>query len=99
MLSIMRQPWDDPVFRLLLAAPNGAMMLSETVTRAGWGPFRPGEHFAMADLEQLPEVATHYLTWPDERNRIATSLRQMARTELSMETMARQVLSISGLLD
>ena len=27
LLSVMRQPWDDPVFRLLLAAPNGAMVL------------------------------------------------------------------------
>lgn len=47
MLNIMRQPWDDPVFRLLLAAPNGAMVLSETLPRQhrsipGRSTFRDG---------------------------------------------------------
>ncbi len=55
VLNIMRQPWDDPVFRILLASANGATVLSEPV-RDG-GPFIAGRHFIAAPLDEIMSVA------------------------------------------
>jgi hypothetical protein len=90
LLSIMRQPWDDPIFRLLLAAPNGAMVLSEPV-RDG-GPFVPGRHFAVAPLDRIVVAAKHYLRAEEERQAIASAAHQLVTNELTMVAMARRFL-------
>ncbi len=92
MLNIMRQPWDDPVFRLLLAAPAGAMLLSETLLPTSTGPFAPGRHFAQADLPRIVEAVEHYLSHDDERNAIAGQAFNTVTTELTMKNMVHKVL-------
>jgi hypothetical protein len=42
-----------PVFRMLLAAPCGAMLLEPTVDEA---PFRAGEHFVASALDEMPAM-------------------------------------------
>jgi hypothetical protein len=48
---IVRQPWDDPAFRLVLDA----------------GPFEPGRHFAMAPLDDLVGAVEHFHQLPTSR--------------------------------
>lgn len=86
LLNIMRQPWDDPVFRMLLAAPNGAMMLSEPVLDAG--PFESGRHFAVAELSGLVDAVGHYLDAEGERRNLADAASAYVTRHLTMERMA-----------
>jgi hypothetical protein len=88
MLNIMRQPWDDPVFRLLLAAPNGAMLLSEKLMPASTGLFRPNIHFAESDLADIVDMVRFYLDNVSGRERIAETAREFVTTELTIEKMA-----------
>jgi len=82
-LNIMRQPWDDPVFRMLLAAPNGAAVISETVLDAG--PFEAGTHFVEAPLTELESSILRYLDDSDARERIADAASAFTRECLTME--------------
>ena len=86
MLNLMRQPWDDPVFRLLLAAPNGAMVLSEPVLDPG--PFEPGRHFAEAPLGEMASAVQHFLEAGEERAAIAGQAHDYVTGQLTMEQMA-----------
>jgi hypothetical protein len=97
MLNIMRQPWDDPVFRLLLAAPNGSMLLSETVLPTSCGPFRPNEHFAMSNVRDLADAIEHYVARDDERRRISESAYAYVTSEVTMANMARLVVQSVGI--
>lgn len=90
LLSIMRQPWDDPVFRMLLTAPNGAMVLSEPVAESA--PFVAGRHFAVAALDEMLPVVRHYLAAEDERRTIADAAQQLVSQELTMAAMAQRLL-------
>lgn len=90
LLSIMRQPWDDPVFRTLLAAPNGAMVLSEPVRDSG--PFVPGQHFITTSLEQMVVTAKHYVQAEEERRSITQAAHQFVTRELTMVAMAERLL-------
>jgi hypothetical protein len=96
MLNLMRQPWDDAVFRMLLAAPNGAMLLSENIVPTGFGPFRPGEHFAMAPIGDLVRALEHFLVHREEREQIARAARQLTMSELTMANMAGLLLHHAG---
>jgi len=90
LLNIMRQPWDDPVFRMLLTAPNGAMMLSELVSDAG--PFTVGEHFSQAEIVDLCDAICHFLGSEYERREIAEKAHDYVTHELTMEAMVNQLL-------
>lgn len=92
MLNIMRQPWDDPVFRYLLSAPNGAMLLSEAVLPGSTGPLETDKHFVMTDLADMPDTVELYLANSMERNRIAASAHRNATEELTMGNMVRELL-------
>lgn len=99
MLNLMRQPWDDPVFRILLAAPNGAMVLSEEVSEGSMGPFRSGEHFAVAAPQALPDAIEFYVNREAERTQIARSAYEFVTTKLTMTKMTAELLRISGFCD
>ncbi|MCA9932352.1 MAG: glycosyltransferase family 1 protein [Anaerolineales bacterium] len=95
MLNIMRQPWDDPVFRLILAAPNGAMCLSETLLPTSMGLFQENEHFVMASLSQMVRAIEYYLTHDSLRNQIAMKAHELVTTKLTMTNMAKQIIQIA----
>ncbi|MBP9656800.1 MAG: glycosyltransferase family 1 protein [Candidatus Promineofilum sp.] len=99
MLNIMRQPWDDLVFRELLAAPNRAMVISESLTPTALGPFLPNIHFAMAYPEELPDTITHYLKHEDERRIITDNAHEEVTQKLTMERMAGLILDRLKLSD
>jgi hypothetical protein len=91
MLNLMRCPWDDAYFRLLLAAPNGAMVLSEPTPVNE--PFQVGEHIVCAPLDQIADRVAYYLAHEAERARIAESAYQYVINNLSMPQMVGQLLN------
>lgn len=88
MLNIMRQPWDDSVARLLLAAPNRAMLLSEMLVPTAHGPYYPGRHFAEADLDELPDRIGYFLEHELERQELADEAFECVTREWTMERVA-----------
>lgn len=96
-LNIMRQPWDDPVFRLLLAAPNGAMVLSERLLPTSSGPFQSGVHFAESGLDEMIDSICDLLAHPQERGRLAEAAQEFVIEHLTMPKMAHSVLKHLGL--
>lgn len=97
MLNIMRQPWDDPIFRLLLAAPSGSMLLSEKLLPTSMGPYQPGKHFAMADLPDIVPAVEYYLSNEDERREIAAQAFEFVTKEVTMKNMAQKIILALGL--
>ena len=97
MLNIMRQPWDDLVYRELLAAPNRAMVVSESLIPTALGPFYPNAHFAMAELDQLVDTITHFLKHDEERHIITNSAYDFVTKEMTMENMVGLLLDELGL--
>jgi len=97
MLNIMRQPWDDPIFRLLLAAPSGSMLLSEKLLPTSMGPYLPGKHFAMADLPHIVQAVEYYLSNDDDRREIAGQAFEFVTKELTMRNMAQKIIIALGL--
>lgn len=91
MLNVMRQPWDDPIYRMLLAAPNGAMLVSESVDAAKLGPFRVGEHLAMAPVEDLADLIQYHLENDTTREKIAQNAFEFVTTQLTIEAVCKQL--------
>ncbi len=96
VLNVMRQPWDDPVFRLLLTAPNKAMLLSEELLATSMGPFCAGEHFAMAGLSEMVDITEYYLNRTDQRQRIAERAYEFVTRTLTIGNMAQDVICALG---
>ena len=96
MLNIMRQPWDDGIHRMLLAAPNGAMVVSEPIIATSWGPFRPDVHFVMAPHDRLAETIARYLADADARRTIAGRAYDSVVNGLTMRAAAERVLEALG---
>lgn len=91
-MNLMKQPWDDPSFRLLLAAANGAMLLSEPVMDTSLGRFSAGVHFAACELNQLAETAAHYLQEEPARLEITAQAAEDIVQGNRMESMAARLL-------
>ena len=91
MLNIMRQPWDDAVFRMLFAAPNGVMVISEPVVDIS--PFEPGKHFVVTSLEHMVETIQYYLSHSQERESFAQNGYDLVVNQLTMEKMVGVLLS------
>lgn len=83
-LNLMRQPWDDPVHRMLLAAANGALLLSEPLAPDNVGPFEIGTHLIAAGIGGLAETAAHYASSSADRDRIAGQASAFATRELTI---------------
>ena len=84
-LNIMRQPWDDLVFRMLLAAPNGATVISEPVVDRV--PFAPSTHFASAPLDALPDAILRWLADRAGREELASAARRQVVENMAMPNM------------
>lgn len=91
LINIMRQPWDDLIYRALLTAPNGAMILSEPVLDSG--PFVAGEHFAISNPTEMTEAVGYYLNNYPERRRITTAAYNLITTDLTMRKMAEKLIN------
>lgn len=93
LLNVMRQPWDDLTFRALLAAGNGAMLLSEPVAELGWGDFRPNHHFIMGEIDQLATTAKRWLADDAARQAVAETSYQLVVTQMTIEQMTGRLLN------
>jgi hypothetical protein len=93
LLNVMRQPWDDPVHRMLLAGANGAMLLSEPLHAASRGPFEPGVHLVELPVDRLADGVVGLLADRGARERIARQAHALITGELTTEAMARRLLA------
>ena len=75
---------------MLLATPNGALLLSEPVVDNY--PFTPGSHFVMSDLAALPDTVSYYLENGAEREKIAGIAYDKVVHQMPMEKMALELL-------
>jgi hypothetical protein len=97
MLNIMRQPWDDPVFRLLLAAPHGTLVLSEMLLPTSTGPFVPAQHFVMSKIEELDSRIATLLADEEKRCSVSAKAKYCVMREVTMDNMAHRLLCCAGL--
>lgn len=93
VLGIMRQPWDDQVFRFLHAAPNGAMLLSEKILTTSLGPLIPDEHIGMMELSRIVDAIEFYLQKPEEILRITRNASELISSRLSIKETVAGVLA------
>ncbi|MBN1667733.1 MAG: glycosyltransferase family 1 protein [Anaerolineales bacterium] len=93
MLNIMRQPWDDPCFRMLLAAPNRSLLISESLLPASTGLFTPGEHLITANLGAIVDTISRYLSDVPARERIVEKAYDLVTNGMTMEAMTRKIIT------
>jgi hypothetical protein len=82
VVNLLRKPWDSNSLRFYLAAPNGAMMVTEPTL--AHNPCVAGVHLVQAPPEQMADTICHYLTHEDARRRIAERAYELVTTELTM---------------
>lgn len=92
MLNISRQPGQFSGRRLIFAAANGALVVSEPMYKPE--PWVAGEHYVSATLEEMPAAVAHYLEHEDERRRIAARAHELVTTELSHDRSVRRILEL-----
>ena len=80
VLNLNRGWGDNSLFRFSIVAPNGAMMVSETML-PHCPEYQPGVHYASAPVEQLSATILHYLRHEEERAAIAANARRLFEQE------------------
>ena len=93
LLTLVKFPWDHSGIRLMMGAACGTMVVSGP--RGNAAPFRAGEHFVQAELDQLAERIAFYIAEDAERLRIVDNLRQFAGEQWSLERSISQVLDLA----
>jgi len=94
LLNVMKQPWDDPTFRLLLAAANGTLLLSEPVMDSSLWGYTPNVHFAACKLDQLAEIAAKYLHEEPARLELTTRATVDVTQNSGMAQMAGKLIDL-----
>jgi len=89
-LNLLRQPWDSNLLRFALAAPNGALMISERML--AHYPVHDGIHLVETPLDQMAEVVCRYLEDDDARARIVDRAHTLVSTELTMAHGVRTIM-------
>ena len=99
MLNFMRQPWDDAIYRFLLAAANGVLLLSEPLQFESRGPLKPGVHFVECALDGFVKKIAEILDTPSSRDPIVENAYNLIDSDLTMKRMAGLCLQKIGNLD
>ncbi len=92
MLNVMRQPWDDALYRFLLAAANGVLLLSEPLRIESRGPLMPGIHFVESGLDEIVQKIVQILDSPSSRETIVENAASLIDSDLTMPKMTAQCL-------
>jgi hypothetical protein len=92
LLSFGRFAGQLPGHRFLVGMGAGSLVLSEPVYRPE--PFVAGEHYVSAELDELAEVARHYLTHENERAAIAARGRRFVCEQLTMGASLERLASL-----
>ena len=73
---------------------DGAMVLSEPVYLPD--PYVPGKHYVEAPLDQMPDVARHYLANEDARRAIADAGHTFMTRELTLKKCFAAMLTLAA---
>lgn len=71
MLNLLRTEWDDNSLRYVLAAHNGALLVTEPTLPHT--EFLPGTHLVEAPVDRLADTIVYYLKHPTEREQLAAN--------------------------
>lgn len=88
LLNVMRQAWDDAIYRFLLAAANGVVLLSEPLWSTSRGPLKPGTHYVECRLTEMAATVRDVLDSPSSRLSVAQHASGLIGSELTMSRMA-----------
>jgi len=91
VLSLLRMPHDLAGMRMLMGMACGALVVSEHCPDTD--AYRPGEHFVMAGLDELPAVIDYYLAHENERRKIARQGYRFVTEELTLANAVRKMLA------
>lgn len=91
MVNIMRQPWDDNSMRFYLAAPNGALVVTEPI--APHTPFTPGQHIVETRVESMADTIESCLKDDHRRSVITANARNLVLSKLTMENGIRDLIA------
>lgn len=89
-LNIGHVDHEIPRIRAILSMAAGALFLSEK--RGATTPFREGTHMITAPLEEIPDVAAHYIRNNQEWLTITDAARSILVDQLSMKGAAQELL-------
>jgi glycosyltransferase involved in cell wall biosynthesis len=92
VVHLQRYPGKVAALRLILALANGALVVAEPCYRPD--PFVPGKHFVMTSIEEMPHTIRHYLSHPDERERIVAEGHRLVTEELTFARSGEAMVSI-----
>jgi hypothetical protein len=92
LLNVMKKPWDDPIYRLLLASANGTLLLSEPIWATSRGRFLPDEHFVQCELDQISEKIEYYLRNDSARDPIVQNVSREISEHMTMDRMVADLL-------
>jgi len=95
VLSLLRIPHDLAGMRMLMGMACGALVVAEDCPDTD--AYRPGEHFVMARLDELPAVIEYYLVHEDERQKIARQGHRFVTEELTLANAVRKMLAYTAI--
>ncbi len=86
-------PADELSIRFVVAAANGAVVLTEP----GFNdyPFVSGEHWVESPAEQWGDVVADYVRRPDALRRIAGNMRRLMETELTLRQSLSEIMTLA----
>lgn len=92
LLNLPRHPGLLSGGRMILGMANKALVVAEPIYRPE--PYRPGEHYVSAELDEMPEVAARFLADEDARTRITESAYAFVRTSLTATSSVKRILAL-----
>jgi hypothetical protein len=94
-LNITRTWYDDNFSRLVYAAPNRSMVVSERM-QPHCPEFKENEHYVSVEVKDLAKTILHYLEHEEERRQIAENAYNMVVRELQFSTCVAKMLSLAA---
>lgn len=91
-LNFLRFPGELSGFRLNLGMANKALVISEPIYKPD--PYIPGKHYISASAEEMPDVINHYLSHPEERERIVNEGHWFVTQELTMKKSVSHIMDL-----
>ncbi|MGQ0802728.1 MAG: glycosyltransferase family protein [Actinomycetota bacterium] len=101
LVNLRSNSWHPELERFVLAAANGALVVSEAPIPAT-EPFVNATHFVAVPANEIPDTVAHYIDHENERRAIADNAHELVTTEVTMAAVAHRVLAVAagiGLFD
>lgn len=96
MLNLPTYPHDELSIRLVLAAANGAVTISDVANASP--PFEPGTHYLSLPIDAIPRAIDHYVRHEEERRAIADRTFALISTRLTLLASVRKLLGTAQAL-